>query len=81
MDEYVAHFHGGRQSPYFDVVRADSLDSDEHLHSELAALSQAGVDDVVLYPAHSSPDQVHLLVEALQRVGAQRNPTFEFTGR
>lgn len=78
-DEYVAHYYGSRESPYYEPVRADSLDSDQRLLKELIALSDAGVDDLVLYPASSSPDQVHLLAEALERVGARRNPTFEFT--
>ncbi|MER6512977.1 LLM class flavin-dependent oxidoreductase [Nonomuraea sp. NPDC001636] len=78
-DEYVAHYYGSRESPYYEAVRADSLDSDERLLKELIALSDAGVDDLVLYPVSSSLDQVHLLAEALERVGARRNPTFEFT--
>ncbi|MEV4257059.1 LLM class flavin-dependent oxidoreductase [Spirillospora sp. NPDC049652] len=78
-DEYVAHYYGSQESPYYEPVRADSLDSDERLLKELIALSDAGVDDLVLYPASSSLDQVHLLAGALERVGARRNPTFEFT--
>ncbi|WP_131736343.1 LLM class flavin-dependent oxidoreductase [Actinomadura roseirufa] len=78
-DEYVAHYYGSEESPYYEPVRADSLDSDERLLKELISLADAGVDDVVLYPADPSLDQVHLLAEALERVGARRNPTFEFT--
>ncbi|MFE6865338.1 LLM class flavin-dependent oxidoreductase [Kitasatospora sp. NPDC057692] len=78
-DEYVAHYYGSKESPYYPGVRGDSLDSDERLHQELVALSEAGVDDLILYPASSSLDQVHLLAETLERVGARRTPTFEFT--
>ncbi|WP_151476269.1 LLM class flavin-dependent oxidoreductase [Streptomyces albicerus] len=77
--EYVAHYYGSKESPYYGPVRADCLDSDERLRDELTALSRAGVDDLVLYPASSSLDQVRLLAEALERVGARRAPTFEFT--
>jgi hypothetical protein len=77
-DAYVAHYYGSKDSPYFEPVRAECLDSDERLREELAALSEAGVDDLVLYPASSSPEQVRLLAEALVRAGARRNPTFEF---
>jgi alkanesulfonate monooxygenase SsuD/methylene tetrahydromethanopterin reductase-like flavin-dependent oxidoreductase (luciferase family) len=76
--EYVAHYYGSRESQFYQPVRADCLDSDERLRDELTVLSQAGVDDLVLYPSSSSLNQVHLLAEALQRVGARRDPTFEF---
>jgi alkanesulfonate monooxygenase SsuD/methylene tetrahydromethanopterin reductase-like flavin-dependent oxidoreductase (luciferase family) len=75
--EYAAHYYGAE---YADAVHADSLDSDGRLREELVALARAGVDDVVLYPASSSLDQVHLLAEALERVGARRRPTFEIHG-
>ncbi|MQA12550.1 MAG: LLM class flavin-dependent oxidoreductase [Pseudonocardiaceae bacterium] len=76
--EYVAHYYGS-ESPFYGPVRADCLDSDERLREELIALSAAGVDDLVLYPSSSRIDQVHLLAEALERVGARRDPTFKFT--
>jgi alkanesulfonate monooxygenase SsuD/methylene tetrahydromethanopterin reductase-like flavin-dependent oxidoreductase (luciferase family) len=79
MSEYVAHYYGSRESQFYQPVRADCLDSDQRLLDELVALALAGVDDLVLYPASSSPDQVHLLAEVLERVGARRGPTFEFT--
>ena len=75
--DYIAHYYGTDPASY-DPVRADCLDSDERLHDELHALSAAGVDDLILYPVISSLDQVHLLAEALDRVGARRDPTFEF---
>jgi alkanesulfonate monooxygenase SsuD/methylene tetrahydromethanopterin reductase-like flavin-dependent oxidoreductase (luciferase family) len=75
-DDYVAHYYG---SPYYEPVRADCLDTDERLRDELVFLCQAGVDDLVLYPASSALDQVHLLAQALERVGARRTPTFEIT--
>lgn len=64
--EYLAHYYGAE---YFEPVLADALYSDERLHAELTALAAAGVDDLVLYPASSSLDQVHLLAEALNRAG------------
>nr|WP_277611475.1 LLM class flavin-dependent oxidoreductase [Streptomyces scabichelini] len=76
---YVGHYYGSEESPYYESVRVDCLDSDERLREELIALSRAGVDDLVLYPADSSLDQVRLLAEALERSGARRTPTFEFT--
>ncbi|WP_165367460.1 LLM class flavin-dependent oxidoreductase [Phytoactinopolyspora endophytica] len=79
MSEYVAHYYGSKDPQDNEPILADSIDSDERLLDELIVLSRAGVDDVVLYPASSSLDQVHLLAEALERVGARRNPTFEFT--
>lgn len=78
--EYIAHYYGPPGSAYFEPVMADTLTTDEHLRTELDALAEAGVDDVLLYPCSSSPDQVPLLAEALERVGARRSPTFRFAG-
>lgn len=76
MSEYLAHYYGAAGSA---AVVADSIDSDERLLRELDLLARSGVDDLILYPARSSLDQVHLLAEALERVGARRDPTFVFT--
>lgn len=73
--EYLAHYYGAE---YLDQVRQDCIDSDETLLAQLTTLADAGADDVLLYPCSSSLDQIHLLAEALERVGAKRNPTFEF---
>jgi alkanesulfonate monooxygenase SsuD/methylene tetrahydromethanopterin reductase-like flavin-dependent oxidoreductase (luciferase family) len=74
--EYLIHYYGRGDH---ESVLADTLFTDDRLRSELAALASAGVDDVVLYPCSSSLDQVELLAEALERVGAERTPTFEVT--
>jgi alkanesulfonate monooxygenase SsuD/methylene tetrahydromethanopterin reductase-like flavin-dependent oxidoreductase (luciferase family) len=76
LPAYLAHYYGAAESA---AVVADSIHSDEHLHRELDLLARSGVDDLILYPARSSLDQVHLLAEALERVGARRAPTFVFT--
>lgn len=76
LAEYLAHYYGADGSA---AVLADSIDSDQRLHRELVRLASSGVDDVVLYPARGSLDQVRLLAEALVRVGARRDPTFVFT--
>jgi alkanesulfonate monooxygenase SsuD/methylene tetrahydromethanopterin reductase-like flavin-dependent oxidoreductase (luciferase family) len=74
--EYLIHYYGRGDH---EAVLADSLYTEEHLLAELTALAEVGVDDVVLYPCSSSLDQVELLAEALEHVGARRSPTFEFT--
>jgi alkanesulfonate monooxygenase SsuD/methylene tetrahydromethanopterin reductase-like flavin-dependent oxidoreductase (luciferase family) len=71
--EYLSHYYGAEDSA---PVVADSIDSDERLRHELDVLATMGVDDLILYPAHSSLDQVHLLAEALKRVGVRPQPTF-----
>jgi alkanesulfonate monooxygenase SsuD/methylene tetrahydromethanopterin reductase-like flavin-dependent oxidoreductase (luciferase family) len=76
LSEYLAHYYGAAEST---AVLADSIDSDERLHRELEMLAGSGVDDLILYPARSSLDQVHLLAGALERVGARRAPTFRYT--
>jgi alkanesulfonate monooxygenase SsuD/methylene tetrahydromethanopterin reductase-like flavin-dependent oxidoreductase (luciferase family) len=76
LAEYLAHYYGAAEST---PVLADSIESDEHLRDELETLADCGVDDLILYPARGSLDQVRLLAEALDRVGAHRDPTFVFT--
>lgn len=77
--EAIAHYYGSPESPMYPPMRAAALDSDERLRTELIALAEAGADDLLLLPCSGSPDQVRLTAEALERVGARRNPTFEFT--
>ncbi|WP_249375524.1 LLM class flavin-dependent oxidoreductase [Streptomyces sp. I05A-00742] len=82
LSDHVAHYYGSKDSEYYATFRADCLDSDERLHAELTALALAGVDDVLLLPCSATLDQVGLLAEALERVGARRDPDFVFeTGR
>jgi alkanesulfonate monooxygenase SsuD/methylene tetrahydromethanopterin reductase-like flavin-dependent oxidoreductase (luciferase family) len=73
--EYVAHYYGAE---YADQVLADCIDSDETLVRQLTELADAGADDVLLYPCSGDRDQVHLLADALERVGAVREPTFRW---
>jgi alkanesulfonate monooxygenase SsuD/methylene tetrahydromethanopterin reductase-like flavin-dependent oxidoreductase (luciferase family) len=76
--DYLAHYYGSDLDD-FGPVRADSINSDQRLRDELTTLAAAGVDEAVLYPCSSSLDQVQLLADALLRVGARLDPTFEFT--
>jgi alkanesulfonate monooxygenase SsuD/methylene tetrahydromethanopterin reductase-like flavin-dependent oxidoreductase (luciferase family) len=73
LDGYLAHYYGADGAA---AVRADAIDSDRRLRDELTALSAAGVDDLLLYPAGGDLDQVHALAAALHRVGVRREPTF-----
>jgi alkanesulfonate monooxygenase SsuD/methylene tetrahydromethanopterin reductase-like flavin-dependent oxidoreductase (luciferase family) len=60
-DEYIHHYYGDEGFP---IARADTLTSPERLRDELDWLSDAGVTDLVLYPASAALDQVHLLAKA-----------------
>jgi alkanesulfonate monooxygenase SsuD/methylene tetrahydromethanopterin reductase-like flavin-dependent oxidoreductase (luciferase family) len=64
---------------YYDLMRADLITDDERLRSELAALAEAGCDDLVLLPCGSARDQVALLADALDRAGARQARGFEIT--
>jgi alkanesulfonate monooxygenase SsuD/methylene tetrahydromethanopterin reductase-like flavin-dependent oxidoreductase (luciferase family) len=78
-DRYVMDYYGETAKDIFDMARDDSIVDDEQLLSHLTRLATAGIDDVVLMPCSHTLDQVELLAAALERVGARRNPTFEFT--
>jgi alkanesulfonate monooxygenase SsuD/methylene tetrahydromethanopterin reductase-like flavin-dependent oxidoreductase (luciferase family) len=63
-DEYLLHYYGRE---YFPHARADALTTSEDLHSELLRLTEAGCDDLLLFPCWGSLDQVGLLAEVLPR--------------
>jgi alkanesulfonate monooxygenase SsuD/methylene tetrahydromethanopterin reductase-like flavin-dependent oxidoreductase (luciferase family) len=63
-DGYLLHYYGDE---YFAHARADTLITRERLHSEIHRLSEAGCDDLLLFPCSGDLDQVALLAEALGR--------------
>jgi alkanesulfonate monooxygenase SsuD/methylene tetrahydromethanopterin reductase-like flavin-dependent oxidoreductase (luciferase family) len=66
-DHYLERYYGPQ---YFPLVRADTLTSPEHLRQELLRLSEAGSDDLILFPCSGDLDQVRLLAAALDEIGA-----------
>jgi alkanesulfonate monooxygenase SsuD/methylene tetrahydromethanopterin reductase-like flavin-dependent oxidoreductase (luciferase family) len=76
-DHYVSAYYGDSAGEYFDTIRADSIIDDSQLRSQLTVLAEAGIDEVVLLPCSDSLDQIGLLADALSRVGARCEPTWE----
>lgn len=68
-DEYIRHYYGDQ---FFPAARTGTLTSEDHLARELQRLRDAGCHDVVLYPCSGQLDQVELLADALDSVGAWR---------
>jgi alkanesulfonate monooxygenase SsuD/methylene tetrahydromethanopterin reductase-like flavin-dependent oxidoreductase (luciferase family) len=62
-DEYVLHYYG---ADYFEAARADTLTGAEQLREELSRLSDAGCDEVLLFPCSSELRQIELLAEAVR---------------
>ena len=62
-DDYLRHYYGAE---YAAPALADTLTTPERLHEEIARLSEAGCDDLLLFPCAGSVDQVDLLAEALE---------------
>jgi alkanesulfonate monooxygenase SsuD/methylene tetrahydromethanopterin reductase-like flavin-dependent oxidoreductase (luciferase family) len=75
-EHYLARYWENTPA-YVEPMRADLLTDDDHLRSELTRLARAGCDDLVLLPCSSSPGQVQLLADALQRLGARQPAGFE----
>jgi alkanesulfonate monooxygenase SsuD/methylene tetrahydromethanopterin reductase-like flavin-dependent oxidoreductase (luciferase family) len=61
-DEYLLHYYGRE---YFPHARADALTTSEELRRELLRLTEAGCDDLLLFPCSGDLDQVGLLAEIL----------------
>jgi alkanesulfonate monooxygenase SsuD/methylene tetrahydromethanopterin reductase-like flavin-dependent oxidoreductase (luciferase family) len=61
-DEYLLHYYGRE---YFAAARADTPTTGEEVEAELSRLSDAGCDDVVLFPCSGDLRQVDLLAEAV----------------
>jgi alkanesulfonate monooxygenase SsuD/methylene tetrahydromethanopterin reductase-like flavin-dependent oxidoreductase (luciferase family) len=61
--EYISHYYG---SEFLDVALADTLTNAEQVQAELQRLSEAGCDDVLLFPCSGDVEQVSLLAEALR---------------
>jgi alkanesulfonate monooxygenase SsuD/methylene tetrahydromethanopterin reductase-like flavin-dependent oxidoreductase (luciferase family) len=68
-DEYIEHYYG-REA--LGVARADTLTSAARIHAELRRLSEAGCDDVLLFPCSGELEQVSLLAEALSSARSGR---------
>jgi alkanesulfonate monooxygenase SsuD/methylene tetrahydromethanopterin reductase-like flavin-dependent oxidoreductase (luciferase family) len=62
-DEYIRHYYG---ADFFDPARADTLTTLEQIDAELWRLSEAGCDDVVLFPCSGDLEQVSLLAQAVR---------------
>jgi alkanesulfonate monooxygenase SsuD/methylene tetrahydromethanopterin reductase-like flavin-dependent oxidoreductase (luciferase family) len=60
-DEYLLHYYGEQ---YFAPARADTLTTRDHLRTEIRRLSDAGCDDLLLFPCSGDLEQVALLAEA-----------------
>ena len=67
-DDYLEHYYG-RQ--YFGLARADTLTTHEQLHAQIGRLSEAGCDDLILFPCSGDLRQVDLLSEAVTRAPAR----------
>jgi alkanesulfonate monooxygenase SsuD/methylene tetrahydromethanopterin reductase-like flavin-dependent oxidoreductase (luciferase family) len=65
-DEYIHHYYG---ADYFEFARADTLTDADQIEAELRQLSDAGCDDVVLFPCSGNLEQVSLLAQALRASG------------
>lgn len=61
-DVYLRHYYGAEG---LAVPRADTMTYPEQVREELDRLETIGVTDLVLYPSHSTLDQVTLLAEAV----------------
>ena len=65
-DAYIHHYYG---TDYFEHARADTLTDPEQLRAELQRLSEAGCDDVVLFPCVGDLEQVALVAQVLRSGG------------
>jgi alkanesulfonate monooxygenase SsuD/methylene tetrahydromethanopterin reductase-like flavin-dependent oxidoreductase (luciferase family) len=65
-DEYLLHYYGHE---YFAHARADTPTTPDGLRAEISRLSEAGCDDLLLFPCSGELDQVALLAEAIDQQG------------
>lgn len=65
-DHYLLHYYG---QEYFPHARADTLTTRERLRTEILRVSEAGCDDLLLFPCAGGLEQVGLLAEALDQEG------------
>ncbi|ONI76190.1 hypothetical protein ALI144C_36565 [Actinosynnema sp. ALI-1.44] len=75
-DAYVRTYYGG--DDLLDLAAAHAVTNDDELRSHLVRCAEAGIGELVLLPCTSSSDQIQLLADALERVGATRDPVFDF---
>jgi len=61
-DDYLLHYYGDE---YFERARTDTVTTPERLHMEIGRLSDAGCDELLLFPCSGELEQVALLAEAL----------------
>jgi alkanesulfonate monooxygenase SsuD/methylene tetrahydromethanopterin reductase-like flavin-dependent oxidoreductase (luciferase family) len=59
-DEYIRHYYG---ADFFDAARADVLTNAEQIQAALRELSEAGCDDLLLFPCSGDLEQIALLAE------------------
>lgn len=62
-DHYLMHYYG---QEFFAYARADTLTTPAALRTEVGRLSEAGCDDLLLFPCSGDVDQVTMLAEALE---------------
>ena len=60
-DAYIHHYYG---ADFFELARADTLTDAEQVREELRRLSEAGCDDVLLFPCSGGLEQIGLLAHA-----------------
>jgi alkanesulfonate monooxygenase SsuD/methylene tetrahydromethanopterin reductase-like flavin-dependent oxidoreductase (luciferase family) len=75
-DSYAVAYYGG--DDILPVVGPHAVTNDDELTDHLTRVKEAGVSELVLLPCTATFDQIELLAEALERVGARRDPVFEF---
>ncbi|MEW2503970.1 LLM class flavin-dependent oxidoreductase [Amycolatopsis sp. NPDC047767] len=63
-ESYVAHYYGAEFLPR---VRLDVITDEPRLREEIGRLSEAGADDLVLFPCSGSPEQIGLLAGVLDK--------------
>lgn len=76
MTRYVKTYYGSAADAYFDAIMNDAPTTEERLAAELTGLAEAGVDDVLLFPATADRDQIGLIADALERIGAKQDGRF-----
>jgi alkanesulfonate monooxygenase SsuD/methylene tetrahydromethanopterin reductase-like flavin-dependent oxidoreductase (luciferase family) len=65
-EAYVSHYYG---TAYLSQIRPDIITDCDHLREEIGRLSEAGADDLVLFPCTGTPEQIGLLADALDETG------------
>ncbi|MFD1517570.1 LLM class flavin-dependent oxidoreductase [Pseudonocardia yunnanensis] len=68
-EAYVAHYYGAE---YLPRVRPDVITDINHLREEIGRLTQAGADDLLLFPCSGAPEQIGLLADDLDATGWQQ---------